>query len=128
MPEGISKEWLGRCLSRVDGFNVFAAYSESDLIFFCDSQVLGSLDYDRDAQVLSFVTGINVKYNEHLYEIVNYRNLVCNLQMLSFDKEKEIFSLVMNLDVSAGVTAGQVEHAFLIFIREMRDFYADFIQ
>lgn len=127
MPEQITDAWLKDCLSRVPGVRV-QAFSPGSLRFFaCDSQVMGFLNYDRDEQLLSFVTGVSVKYNEYLYEIANYRNLAGNFQRLCFDEEKEFLSLTMDVDIAAGVTAGQVEHSWRIFIEGMEKFYDDFM-
>jgi len=127
MPEQITDAWLKDCLSRVPGVRA-QVFSPGSLRFFgCDSQVMGFLNYDRDEQLLSFVTGMSVKYNEYLYEIANYRNLAGNFQRLCFDDEKEFLSLMMEVDLAAGVTAGQVEHSGRIFVQAMANFYNDFM-
>jgi hypothetical protein len=127
MPERITDDWLKGCLSRVEGVNEVVLAPGSLRFFAHHGKVMGLLTYDRDEQILTFVTGINVKYNQYLYEIANYRNLACSFQRLCFDEEKEFLSLAMDLDVAAGVTAAQVELAGRIFARAMADFYTDFM-
>ena len=128
MPERITDEWLKTCLSRVDGVNVRVVDPGSLRFFCCNGRVMSLLTYDDDEQILTFITGINVEYNQYLYEIANYRNLAGNFQRLGFDEEKEFLFLTMNVDAVAGLTAAQVEHACLLFTRGMQDFYVDFIQ
>ena len=128
MPDNITDEWLKTCLSRVDGVNVRVVDPGSLRFFCCNGRVMSLLTYDDDEQILTFITGINVEYNQYLYEIANYRNLAGSFQRLGFDEEKEFLFLTMNVDAVAGLTAAQVEHACLLFTRGMQDFYVDFIQ
>ncbi len=128
MPEQITDEWLEICLSRLNGVNVRVVDPGSLRFFCCNGRVMGLLTYDDDEQMLTFITGINMEYNQYLYEIANYWNLVHGSQRLCYDEEKEFLSLSMDLDVSAGVTAAQVEQTGQVFVWSLADFCADFME
>jgi hypothetical protein len=130
-PQQITDGWIRECLIRVEGLDVQVDEPGTLRFFYSPGSrgptMMGVLVFDREDWVLNFTTGFYVAKNPYIFEVANYRNLVCDNQRLTYDEEKEFFSLAMDLDVAAGATAAQVEQAGRAFARDMAGFAEEFM-
>lgn len=126
MPERLTVAWVKDRLKAAGDVGIIDCVPGLTCFLTREGLNIGVMEYDREQQLISLCATVQIKGNPILYKLINNMNYQYDFRRVFFDDEQESLFLAMKLDVSAGVTARQVELFCRKFIRGMAEFNRDF--
>lgn len=89
--------------------------------------MLGYLNYHRDENILVLATALDVELDERAFEIVNDWNRRHALSKVFINGKQTTLCMVMDLDVSKGVSLNQLNAYCQHFYNSLELFFDDFV-